>query len=255
MILALVLAQLIPIYGHRGMVQEAPENTLAAYRLCLQEGIGIEVDVRLTRDGIPIVIHDGTITRTAGRKGSVADLTLEEIKRLDAGSWFSPAFRGVRVPTFQEVLELVREADPAGRARLVIDQKDTSAGIEHKVLDLLRRYRLTARAFVLCSDLSMLARYKAADPGVPTSAIVNKLDEIEPLLRKPEVDVVWLSRHVPGVLSSSDVRKIHGKGKRVVHFIAEREEDRWRAAAANGVDGIITDFAREAKAALHAGRL
>jgi glycerophosphoryl diester phosphodiesterase len=251
MIFAFLLAQLLPIYGHRGMVQEAPEDTLPAYRLCLEEGIGIEVDVRLTRDGVPIVIHDVTVDRTTNGTGRVDALTLAEIKRLDAGSWFNLKFRDARVPTLEEVLQLVRAVDRAGITRVVIDQKELAPGVEHLVLELLRRYDLVQRSFVLCKEVGMLARFKHADPTIRTSAIVDRRDDIEPLLSRPEVDIVWLSKRVPGVLAASEVLRINAQGKRVVHFIAEREEDRWRAAVAGGADGIITDFARQAKAALH----
>jgi glycerophosphoryl diester phosphodiesterase len=101
------------VIGHRGNAAHAPENTIESFAQAVSLGVdALELDVRLTRDGVPVVIHDATMARTTNRGGSVADLTLYEIRRADAGVWFSPddgtSFpyrgRGLTVPTFAEVL-------------------------------------------------------------------------------------------------------------------------------------------------------
>ena len=82
------------VLGHRGALTHAPENTLAAFELCVRAGCDIELDVYPTRDGQLVVIHDATVDRTTNGKGAVAGLTLAEVRRLDAGSWFHPDFAG-----------------------------------------------------------------------------------------------------------------------------------------------------------------
>src|SRR5436190_6311158 len=77
--------------GHRGLLQSAPENTLSAFRACLALRVGFEFDVRPTRDGQLVCLHDETVDRTTSGRGQLADLTLAELRRLDAGSWFDPA--------------------------------------------------------------------------------------------------------------------------------------------------------------------
>ena len=95
-------------FAHRGASYHAPENTLSAFRLARDMGAdGIEVDVQLNRDGTAIVIHDATVDRTTDGSGAVADLTLVELKELDAGSWVSSDFAGERIPTLAEVFEAV----------------------------------------------------------------------------------------------------------------------------------------------------
>src|SRR5215213_2070447 len=95
--------------GHRGYSAVAPENTLPALAAAVLAGCTyVEFDVRTTADGVPVVIHDRTVDRTTDGSGHVWDLTLDEIRRLDAGSWFSPAYAGVRVPLLTEVLDLLR---------------------------------------------------------------------------------------------------------------------------------------------------
>lgn len=92
--------------GHRGAPEAAPENTLAAFEAARQMGAdGVELDVLLTADGVPVVCHNLTVDKTTNGTGCIRDLTVEQIKALDAGSWFHSRFAGERIPTLQEVLE------------------------------------------------------------------------------------------------------------------------------------------------------
>ena len=101
---ALAIPRLI---GHRGAAAAAPENTLASLRKAKELGASwVEFDVKLTRDGCPVLIHDGRLERTTSGRGEVALTTLEELQKLDAGGWFAPAFRGERVPTLEAALAL-----------------------------------------------------------------------------------------------------------------------------------------------------
>lgn len=95
------------IFAHRGSSGTHPENTLAAFRAAAALPIdGVEMDVHLTKDGEVVVIHDEKINRTTDGKGYVKDMTLEELKQVDAGSWFSEEWRGERIPTLDEVFEV-----------------------------------------------------------------------------------------------------------------------------------------------------
>jgi glycerophosphoryl diester phosphodiesterase len=99
-----------PVIGHRGAAAAAPENTLASLRKAHELGARwVEFDVKLTRDGRPILAHDDRLERTTSGRGRFADKTLAEILELDAGSWFGPAFAGERVPTFEQSLTLCRD--------------------------------------------------------------------------------------------------------------------------------------------------
>ena len=114
------------LIAHRGFSALAPENTLAAFDLALASDFRhIELDVQLTADGVPVVIHDDTLGRTTDGSGPVAGSTLGEIKGLDAGSWFPNAvergYVGLRVPTLEEVLRRY-----AGKAHLLVELKPES---------------------------------------------------------------------------------------------------------------------------------
>lgn len=100
------------IYAHRGSSGTHPENTLAALQAAAELPIaGVEIDVHLTKDGVPVVIHDEKINRTTDGKGYVKDMTLDELKEFDAGSWFSEEWSGERIPTLEEVFEIFEGTD------------------------------------------------------------------------------------------------------------------------------------------------
>jgi lipoteichoic acid synthase len=121
------------VIAHRGDSKKFPENTLLAINSALDIGSDIvEVDVRLSRDGVPIIIHNDTLDETTNGQGLVAEKTVAELKSLDAGEWKNPRFKGERIPTLEEALELVR-----GRGRLLIDVN--AEGIADMIARIYRR--------------------------------------------------------------------------------------------------------------------
>ena len=97
------------IWAHRGRNRLAPENTMTAFRLAMEAGdAGIELDVTLSADGIPVVIHDDRVDRTTDGSGLVSELSYEELNRLDAGSWFDDRFKGEHLPLLSDILKEAR---------------------------------------------------------------------------------------------------------------------------------------------------
>jgi len=110
--------------AHRGASARAPENTLAAFKEAIRLGAdSIELDVHLSADAVPMVIHDDSVDRTTNGRGLVSALTCRSLRRLDAGSWFSSRFRGERIPTLEEALECAR-----GRCGMNIEIKQPGSG-------------------------------------------------------------------------------------------------------------------------------
>jgi glycerophosphoryl diester phosphodiesterase len=104
--------KLPPIIGHRGACAYAPENTLESIRTAADMGCKwVELDVKLTRDGVPIIFHDETLDRTTNGSGNVAERNWEDINQLEAGSWFADSFSGIRIPTLEETLEILIDLD------------------------------------------------------------------------------------------------------------------------------------------------
>jgi glycerophosphoryl diester phosphodiesterase len=152
------------LYAHRGASAEAPENTLAAFRRALEVGAdGIELDVHLSADGVPVVIHDDTLERTTDGHGPVAAQTRASLARFDAGAWFAPEFGGEELPTLEATLRLL-----AGRLRLNLEVKEARAGVA--VLDLLRHFP-QADAVVSSFDYGLLARLRRVAPELPLAVL------------------------------------------------------------------------------------
>jgi len=96
------------LIGHRGLLRDAPENTQASFNACIDLGLGFELDVRRTKDGVLTVLHDEKVDRTTDGMGKITDLSLSELQKLDAGRWFDPAFAGQRIPTLEAIFCLLR---------------------------------------------------------------------------------------------------------------------------------------------------
>jgi glycerophosphoryl diester phosphodiesterase len=154
------------ICAHRGASAAAPENTVAAFRLAGELGADMfELDVSLTKDGGLVIMHDALVDRTTDGTGAVADLTLAEIRRLDAGSWKSPRFKGERVPTLDEVFtkrdgQMVNVEIKAN----VPNVRETA----EKVAALIRKQGLQNNVVVSSFSASALARMHEIAPDIPT---------------------------------------------------------------------------------------
>lgn len=152
------------LWAHRGASRFAPENTLSAFAAAVASGAdGIELDIHLSRDGVPVVLHDETLERTTDGCGAVAGMTLPELRKLDAGSWFSTAFAGESIPTLEEVLTVF-----AGQLTLNLELKEFHAGLA--VLALLRHYP-EAKIVLSSFDYALLQRLRALDSNVPLAVL------------------------------------------------------------------------------------
>lgn len=154
------------IWAHRGASAVAPENTMAAFIAAEAAGAdGIELDVHLSRDGVPVVIHDDTVDRTTDGRGRVARMTKGELRRLDAGSWFDPAFAGEALPTLEEVF-----AWADNRLRLNVEIKAVAAGLA--VIELLQTYP-QVRVLLSSFDHSLLERLRLLNPDLPLGFLID----------------------------------------------------------------------------------
>jgi glycerophosphoryl diester phosphodiesterase len=148
------------IWAHRGASGRAPENTMAAFLAAETDGAdGIELDLHLSRDGVPMVIHDERLERTTNGTGLVAHRSLVELQRLDAGAWYGPTFAGERLPTLADVL-----AWASDRLRLNLEVKTAAAGrAVHSALADFPRCRVLISSF----EHRMLTALRDLDPALP----------------------------------------------------------------------------------------
>jgi glycerophosphoryl diester phosphodiesterase len=174
------------ILGHRGASAVAPENTLAAFSRAIRDGAdGIEFDVRLSRDQVPVVIHDATLKRTGLIDRNVAELTAAELQKIDVGRWFAEptqtpteSFGGEKLPTLVQVFELFSGISGA----LYLEMKccaGEGAALAAEVVRLSRESRLADRVVVESFDLAAIAEVKRIDAGIRTAAL------FEPRLSQP----------------------------------------------------------------------
>ena len=167
------------IIGHRGASAVAPENTLAAFRQALSDGAdGVEFDVRLSRDAVPVVIHDRSLNRTGDRANLVSSMTARELGKVDVGSWFNRRFRSrardeyskERTPTLEQVFETVGNS----KVLLYVELKsDNSAdeGLVREVVALINRYDLRELVVVESFTLANLQMVKQIDGRIRTAAL------------------------------------------------------------------------------------
>jgi glycerophosphoryl diester phosphodiesterase len=160
------------IFAHRGLSSEAPENTLPAFQLAIEEGCGaLELDVQLTRDGHLVVFHDDQLSRTTDGEGFIKDKTLQELKELDAGSWFSSNFAGTRIPTLEEVFKLCSK-----EILINVEIKNVPffyKGIETEVIDTIKRFGYLENTIVSSFDHQALAITQQKEPKVKIGILLG----------------------------------------------------------------------------------
>jgi glycerophosphoryl diester phosphodiesterase len=154
------------LWAHRGASHCAPENTMTAFAAAVESSAdGIELDIHLSRDGVPVVIHDETLERTTNGRGLVAEMTWQQLRQLDAGSWFATEFAGESIPGLEEVLETF-----GGQLRLNLELKEFRAGMA--VLDLLTHYP-SADIVVSSFNYDLLYRLRAVDASLPLAVLFD----------------------------------------------------------------------------------
>jgi glycerophosphoryl diester phosphodiesterase len=233
------------IFAHRGASAHAPENTLAAFELALaHQADALELDVKLSADGHAVVIHDATVDRTTGSQGRVKDLTLAQLKSLDAGSFFSERYRGEKIPTLEEVFEAV------GR-RTFINVELTNYGtprdrLVYTVCALVKKFALQEHVMFSSFYAWNLSKARAYIPEIPRGLLAfsgllgawarsfgfafGSYQALHPYLQD---------------VSSQQVQRVHRLNRRIHVWTVNAAEDmrrlfRW------GVDGIFTDDPRSA---------
>ena len=167
------------IIGHRGASEHAPENTLAAFKMAIDAGAdGIEFDVQLAKDGVPVVIHDATLRRTGLRPNKIADLTAEQLGHIDVGSWFNlkfpkkakPEFANETVPTLSQVLELTRDFDGLIYIELKVNVPDYVA-LASTVCQVIRDSPQLSQMIVKSFELGTIPEVRHRLPEVQTAAL------------------------------------------------------------------------------------
>ncbi|HKK44270.1 MAG TPA: glycerophosphodiester phosphodiesterase family protein [Balneolaceae bacterium] len=183
----------VMVIAHRGASAYRPENTMAAFEHALElDADMIELDVVLSKDGVPVIFHDAKLNNHSNGKGRVGKRTLEELKNLDAGSWFSTQFSGQKIPTLKEVMEFAR-----GKIALNIEIKKQETDypdgyVERQCLEMVREYDMQRHVLLSSFDYQALGKLKELNPEIPLALLYDrsKSNQMLPheLVRKYHVD-------------------------------------------------------------------
>lgn len=163
------------IVAHRGSSADRPECTMAAFHRAIESGAtAFEIDVRTTKDGRLIILHDTTVDRTTNGKGKVNDLTLEEIKQLDAGSWFDAKYKNERIPTLREVL-----VGTKGEIDVLLDLKESGDRYARQVVAEVRKFGEPKRIIVGVRSVEQAKRFRKLLPTARQLGLIPNPDAIE----------------------------------------------------------------------------
>jgi glycerophosphoryl diester phosphodiesterase len=223
----------VTITAHRGSSREAPENTLAAIRKAIEHKADYaEIDVHLTSDGVPVLIHDEDLQRLAGVARRPGELTLKEIQQIDVGSRFNPTFAGERIPTLSDVIELAR-----GQIKLNIELKFTGKRHEplaHRIADLVRSKDFESHCFVTSLDYQGVLVAHRRNPRLRTGTIVSAA-----IGNMTRLDVDILSVRT-GLITGKLLGRAHASGKEI-HAWTVDDPKVMADLIDQGVDSLITN--------------
>lgn len=161
-------------FAHRGAAGHRPENTMASFTYALELGAtGIETDVQMTKDGHLVLIHDETLKRTAGTPEWVKDLTLDEIRTRDAGAWYHKDFKGEKIPTLEELLELTQGTDTVVNLELK-NGAVLYPEIERKLIETVRKYKMSEQVVISSFNHYSLFECKKIAPEIRTGILYGE---------------------------------------------------------------------------------
>jgi glycerophosphoryl diester phosphodiesterase len=228
------------IFAHRGASAYAPENTLAAFQRAVAQGAdAIELDAKLSADGFAIAIHDETVDRTTDGMGRVKDLSLADLRSLDAGSSFSEKFHGERIPLLEEVFEAVGRQVFINVELANYDNKHDH--LVETVCMLVKKFNLQTRVLFSSFHARNLEKARGLLPDVPRGLLA--INDYRGVWQRSFLFAFGsfhaLHPHVENT-SAQQVRRVH-RMKRRVHVWTVNAEEEMRRLFHWGVDGIFTD--------------
>lgn len=238
----------ITVTAHRGAAAYAPENTLASIQKAMDLGVDrIEIDIHQTKDSVVVVIHDESVDRTTNGKGKIADLSYDEIRKLDTGSKFGEEFKGEKVPSLEEVLQLID-----GKFDLVIEFKegnDRYPNIEENVIKILNKRNAVDWCIVHSFNIGVLERMNKKLPSIRlhklfilnlrfTPIYIGTSFEFFDPKDYPYIEEYSLNKNFGNTAIIKELKRL---GKKV-NIWTINDQKMLSAYKQLGVDGVITDY-------------
>lgn len=221
--------------AHRGASGETPENTISSFKRAIAQGAEIiETDARLSEDKEIILIHDETVERTTNGKGRVSQLTLKELKGLDAGSWFGKKFSGEKIPTLSEAIEVIRK-----RAKLNIEFKGEDFLLVSKVMDLLKEEGFIKKVILSSFDYLFVKKAKRLEPQVITGLLFATSLQKEKSYNYWRWADIILPRY--NLVSEDLIARAHSRGLKVIAWTVDNPK-KIKKLVYLKVDGIASNY-------------
>lgn len=233
----------VAVIAHRGFSGIAPENTMSSFIKAVESDADmIELDVTLSKDGEVVVIHDKTLNRTTKTKGKVLDFTLEDLKKLDAGSWFSNEFKDEKIPTLDEVLAYTKD-----KILVNIEIKKYSVkrlkkydGIEEKVVDLVKKYQMENQVLISSFNKTALKRVREFNPNLKI-ALLYRLRISNRIIKSGLKNSFYSFNQGKQLFSKKGFALASKNGFRVNIYTLNSEKE-LKKFVNEGVNGIITNY-------------
>ncbi|HGJ67491.1 TPA: hypothetical protein ENS27_19185 [bacterium] len=251
------------IFAHRGMPYEYPENTLVSYEKSLEEGFGLEIDVHRSKDGKLVIIHDLNVKRLTGIDKNVTDMKLGEIKGLNYGGHFDSKYNHEKIPTFEEVIDLVKKKGHKD-VMVAVHVKNENEG---NVLELLSKefdkHNLYNQWFLFDLTIEGATKLKKTNPKMKIAASVGEKKYAKTIYLLDEVinlecfDYIWADEWIYGLYSKEYFDKIKASGKKIYVISPELHKDHghplsqkgykkcWEMLISWKVDGVCTEYPKE----------
>lgn len=223
----------IRVTSHRGYSHSVPENTLAAVSKAIAEKADyVEVDIRVTKDGELVLLHDPSLKRTTGLNKNIWDMTYEQVSALDAGSWFGKEFTGTKIPTLRELFELCK-----GQIKINMDLKyrNDSEDLVPKVTALIAEYDMQKQCIITSTSLHCLKEVKEAAPEIRAGYITYGI--YRSICQSDTIDFFSMKSNL---VTKNIVNEVHRNGKKVLVWTVNTRSEVERLKRL-GVDNIITD--------------
>ena len=235
------------LIGHRGLLRDAPENTLAGFIACIDLGLGFELDVRRTKDSVLVVLHDATVDRTTDGKGNVDALNLSELHKLDAGAKFDPAFAGQRIPTLESVFAMLRER--IGKVVVAIDLKIDDPKYESDIVALAKKQQVLGDLVFIGRAIDQPAvrkKLREADRNAHVCVLAQTVKDLPDAIADADSDWVY-TRFVPTAAEAESIRKAGKKLFLSGPPVNQHNPDNFLKALEIGADALLTDFPLECR--------
>ena len=231
------------VIAHRGASGYYPENTMSAFKAAIEmEADMIELDVLLSKDGVPIVFHDEKLDKKTNGKGLVQDLTLSELQKLDAGSWFDKKFEGEKIPTLREVLEYCRNKILVNvEIKTEAVSESEYGGVEESVMKIIKDLGVEEQIIISSFDYRVIERIKKSNSKIRTALLYEKKQS----KKRSPVDLV---KYYQVDAFNFSIRQLNDEWASQLNYLeipffiyTVNDEEKMRKVMEAGAKGIFSD--------------